>query len=108
MKSDQLSCLVPVRFSNRNEDSHLSHKDSFLISPKGGVYDSGSHNIIWEGRYADCVVTITQGRHTDDIKEEHIKIEKNQTVIPDPSMIVSFPKKEIAQILNNYINEAFR
>jgi hypothetical protein len=106
MKTDQLSCRVPVHYCRRDEDSHLYHKDSFLIYPKGG-YDSRSHNIIWEGRYDTYTVTITQEHHNADVEEEHIKIEKNPATTPDPLMIVSFPKKEIARALNKYIDEVF-
>ncbi|MBX2954507.1 MAG: hypothetical protein KF846_00020 [Cyclobacteriaceae bacterium] len=107
MKTDQLSCLVPVHFSKRDEDSHSYHKSSFLISPKDGEYDSRNQNIIWEGRYDAYIVTITQEHHHADIKEEHIKVEKNAAITPDPSLVVSFPKKDIAQALNKYLNQAF-
>ena len=66
----------------------------------GGEYDSRSHNIIWEGRFDAYIITITQEHHNADVEEEHIKIEKNSAATPDPSMIVAFPKKEIAQTLN--------
>lgn len=107
MKTDRLSCLVPVNFYVKNEDPRSYHKGSFLVYPKDGEYDSRSHNIIWEGRFDSYIITITQEHHNADVEEEHIKIEKNPTATTDPSMTVSFSKKEIARTLNKYIDEVF-
>lgn len=104
MIANNLRCDVPVKYLKKGEEPRHMSETFFSVSPKGG-YDARAHNIIWEGQWSGYIIRITQEYHNSDITEDDIQVEA--TVVPDDSIGVYFPKKEIAHTLNSYINKIF-
>ena len=93
-------------FTPRDEP-YMRYTDEFRVSPKE-EYDSNKQDIVWQGHYQEYVITIVQKNHNADIEEENITYQLRDDATKDDTRSVYFPKKEIAKIFNQYIDDAFR
>jgi hypothetical protein len=83
------------------------HKDSFMLNTDDDEFKYNGPNI-WKGRYGGYLITIIQQNTMSQIREEDITIEKQQDYKNEEGIVYAIPLKEdLAQKLNQYLNEIY-